>query len=259
MRKGIIIDIKDQYTYVLYKNAKIKKIKREYNHEIGHEISFSLPMKKTIPLLVLSCFLFIAFVFNPFYHQPVQALSYITLNVNPGLVFEVDDYKVVGIRYMNKDGQNLISKIDFLNHSLDESLYMFIDYCFEYQLFNQNNNIDINVLCDDESQIQDIENNIQNIIHQYLKTHQKTIHLSLDEVSKNQENNAKDLGVANSKIKLIDYIVNHYPQYNKNDLVNESIDDLLDLLEEKGYDEDILDRLEDSLEEDDDDDEEDDD
>lgn len=262
MKKGVIIDLKNQYTYILCKNAKIKRIKREYYHEIGKEIEVPfLSQNKIIPAVILSCFMIIAFTLNPFVSPQVNALSYVTLKVNPGLVFKVDNNKVVGVSYTNKDGNNMTQKIDFINHTLEDSVILFIDYCFENNYFTNDNNIDINVISDDASQIKNIEDEINRIINEYLKTHQTTITLSLDKVSENQHQNAQELGIPDSKLKLIDMILYYYPDLNQKELSKESVDDLIDILEDIGYDEDALDHLEDKLEQDekDNDDDEDDD
>lgn len=259
MKKGVIIDLKDQYTYVLCKDAKIKRIKREYNHEIGKEIQVSsFSMTKLVPVLMLSCALILAIISYPL-QSTVNALSYVSLNVNPGLVFEVDDYKVVGVSYTNKDGSDLTGKINFVERSLEDSVILFIDYCFENNYFTNNKNIDINVISDDASQIAGIEQEINRIVDDYLKTHQTSITLSLDKVSKQQHQSAVQLGIPDSKVKLIDMILYYYPNLSQEELAKESVDDLIDILEDVGYDDDVLEHLEDKLEQDELDDEDDDD
>lgn len=251
MKKGVIIELKDQYTYVLCKNAKIKKIKREYYHEVGKTIEIPLmPKARMIPALMVTCLVVVALALNLWsVPNSVQALSYVSLSVNPGLVFKIDENKkVTAVSYTNKEGNEMTKKIDFVNQSLDDCVVLFIDYCFENNYFSQNKKIDINVISDDTQQIELLEKQINETIQNYLKTHQISISVSLDEVSDTQKDNAQQLGIPDSKMKLIDTILNYYPHLNKKDLANKSVDDLIDYLEDQGYDEDILDHLEDELE-----------
>lgn len=262
MKKGIIIELKDQYTYVLCKNAKTKRIKREYYHEVGKEIELPLiTYTKAIPTIILCCLVIMAFIFNPLRTvNEVNALSYVTLSVNPGLVIKIDEnQKVTAVSYTNNEGSEMIKQIDFMNKSLEDSVILFIDYCFDNHYFAANNNIDINVISDDETQITNIETQINEIINNYLKTHSTTITVSLDKVTSFQHEEAKNLGIPDSKIKLIDLVLQYYPELTKDTLAKLSVDDLIDYLEDKGYDEEILDRLEDKLEEDEEDDEDEDD
>lgn len=251
MKKGVIIELKDQYTYVLCKNAKIKKIKREYYHEVGKTIEIPLmPKARMIPALMVTCLVVVALALNLWsVPNSVQALSYVSLSVNPGLVFKIDENKkVTAVSYTNKEGNEMTKKIDFVNQSLDDCVVLFIDYCFENNYFSQNKKIDINVISDDTQQIELLEKQINETIQNYLKTHQISISVSLDEVSDTQKDNAQQLGIPDSKMKLIDTILNYYPHLNKKDLANKSVDDLIDYLEDQGYDEDLLDHLEDELE-----------
>lgn len=251
MKKGVIIELRDQYTYVLCKDAKIKKIKREYYHEVGKTIDIPFMTKaRIIPALMVTCLVVIAVSFNVLRApSSVQALSYVSLSVNPGLVFKIDEnQKVTAVSYTNKEGNEMTKKIDFVDQSLDDCVVLFIDYCFENNYFNQDKKIDINVISDHTNQIQSLEKQINDTIDNYLKTHQISLSVSLDQVSNTQEKDAKELGIPNSKLKLIDMILKYYPNLNKNDLANTSVDDLIDYLEDKGYDEDLLDHLEDELE-----------
>lgn len=252
MRKGVIIECKDQYTYVFCSKGNMKKIKREYFHEVGQEIklsNFSLP--KVVSLVMVSCAIIIAVIFNPFQStQQVQALSYISLSVNPGLVLKVDSQQnIVAVSYTNKDGETLTSKIDFINKSLDDSVRLFLDYCFDNNLFANNNKIDINVISDDQNQIKELEKKVQALVSNYLNEHQATVSIQIDKVTEIQQTQAKELGIPDSKMKLVDLVRKYYPQYTQEELARKSVDDLLDYLEDKGYDEDLLDKLEDDLEE----------
>jgi len=252
MKKGIIIELKDQYTYVLCHNGKMKRIKREYYHEVGQEIQVSRFQKKqAISIFIMTCVFIFAIVLQPFQSSnTVKALSYITLSVNPGLVFKVDDkQRITAVSYTNKEGQEMTQQIDFINKSLDDSVLFFIDYCFENGYFANNQKIDINVVSDDTNQIQSLEKQIQQLIQDYLKTHQMSISISLDKVSPSQQTEAKNLGIPDSKIKLIDLILHYYPHMNKETLAKQSVDDLVEYLEDKGYEEDMLERMEDHLEE----------
>lgn len=265
--KGVIIELKDQYTYVLCKNAKIKKIKREYYHEVGQEIKIPvLTFKQGSSVLIVTCLIMLAIILNPFQNiQNVQALSYISLSVNPGLVFKVNDQqKIVAVSYTNKEGNEMVNQIDFVKQSLNDSVILFIDYCFENGFFENNKKIDINVISDHPDQIQTLEKQMNTIVQDYLEKHQVTLSISVDKVTSSQQKEAQSLGIPNSKIKLIQLIMQYYPTLDKETLAKKSVDDLIEYLEDQGYDEDVLDRLEDDLEEqeddhDDDDDDEDDD
>jgi len=251
MKKGVIVDLKEQYTYVLCKNAKIKKIKRQYDHEIGKTIELPfLSLTRDMTTAFVVCLVVFAVVFNSFKGSTsIQALSYVSLSVNPGLVFKIDEnQKVTAVSYTNKEGNEMTQKIDFINQSLDDCVILFIDYCFENHYFNTNKNIDINVMSDNNEEIQSLEKQINDTIQSYLKTHQITLSIAVDKVSENQEKDAKELGIPNSKLKLIDTIIKYYPHLNKKELAKKSIDDLIDYLEDQGFDEDVLDHLEDELE-----------
>ena len=251
MKKGVIVELRNQYTYVLTRNGKIKRIKREYYHEIGQEIKLTLlSSKKLVPIVILTCVCMLAIIFPSFQQTSnVQALSYVSLSVNPGLVLKVNDQdQIESVSYTNQEGQQITETIDFINKSIDESVILFIDYCFENGYFQNNNKIDINVISDDKNRIQNIENQVRNLIENYLSEHQVTITIQMDEVSSSQQEKAKTLGIPDSKMKLIDLVLYYYPQKNKESLAKESVDDLIDYLEDAGYDEHMLDRMEDEIE-----------
>lgn len=251
MKKGVIIELKDQYTYVLCPNAQVKRIKREYHHEIGKEIQIPyLNHHQLIPLFITACLVLSFFVFNSIYHQtPVQALSYISLKVNPGLVLKVDEnQKIIAVSYTNKDGQELTQKMSFVDKKLNDGVVLFIDYCFENHYFQNNHEIDINVISDQKENIQSLEKQIRKLIEDYIKTHSVKVSISMDKVSSSQQKDAQNLNIPDSKMKLIDLILKYYPNKNKQTLARESVDDLIEYLEDKGFDEDILDRMEDDIE-----------
>lgn len=252
MKKGVIIECKDQYTYVLCPKGNMKRIKREYFHEVGQEIKisyFSLP--KVISLLVVSCAVVIAVIFNPLQSpQEVKALSYVSLSVNPGLVLKVDSKQnIVAVSYTNKEGETMTSQIDFINKSLDDSVKLFLDYCFDNHYFANSDKIDINVISEDQSQIQLLEKQVQDLVTRYLQDHQVSLSIQIDKVTSTQQTQAKELGIPDTKMKLVDLVRKYYPEFSQQELAKRSIDDLLDYLEDKGYDEDWLDKLEDDLEE----------
>ncbi|MEG0591672.1 MAG: hypothetical protein RR512_00075 [Coprobacillus sp.] len=251
MKKGIIVELKDQYTFVLCHNAKIRRIKRQYNHEIGQEVTISsLSIHKIIPVALVSCIVLLMFVLNPFQDaQTVNALSYISLKVNPGLILQVDENnKVVAISYTNKEGQQLTQSVDLVNQTLEDSVILFIDYCFDNQFFDTNKNIDINILSDNNQQIKDLEKQVNDIINKYIQQKQVKLTIAIDKVSDSQQKEAQSLGIPDSKVKLIDLVLKYYPSFNKDELAKLSIDDLVDYLEDAGLDEEMLDKLEDDLE-----------
>ncbi|MEG0275917.1 MAG: hypothetical protein RR630_02710 [Coprobacillus sp.] len=252
MKKGIIVELKDQYTFVLCHNANIKRIKRAYNHEIGQEIQVSsLSLNKIIPIALVSCIVVLMIFMNPFQDaQTVNALSYVSLKVNPGLILQVNDKnKVVAISYTNKEGQQLTQSVDLVNQTLEDSVILFIDYCFDNQYFDNNQNIDINILSDNNQQIKDLEQQVNDIINQYIQKRQVKLTIAIDKVSDSQQKEAQTLGIPDSKIKLIDLVLKYYPNFKKDELAKMSIDDLVDYLEDAGLDEKMLDKLEDDLEE----------
>lgn len=253
MKKGIILECKEQYTYVLCKNGKMKRIKREYNHEAGKEIQIhSLSITKIISLVMVSCAVIITVLLNPFQkNTEIKALSYVSLSVNPGLVLKVDENQTItAVSYTNKDGERLVNQINFIDKTLDDSVKLFLDYCFDNHYFTNNNKIDINVMSDDQKQIQHLEKQVQEMISKYLQHHQVSISIQIDKVTSTQQEEARELGIPDSKIKLIDLVQKYYPHHSKEHLSKQSIDDLVDYLEDTGYDENLLDQLEEKLEED---------
>ena len=251
MRKGIIIELRNQYTYVLLNNGKMKRIKREYYHEIGQEIQLSIMNKsKLISISFVTCALIIVFVLNPFKESSnVQALSYLSLSVNPGLVLKVDNQdRIVSVSYTNQEGKDIVNKNDFVNQTLNDSVMIFIDYCFEKGYFQNNNKININVISDDSKRIEKIESQVQTLIENYLKDHQFSISIQIDKVTSSQQQTANHLGIHPTKMKLIDLVLYYNPQLDKEKLAKYSVDDLIDCLEDSGYDEEMLDRLEDEIE-----------
>lgn len=250
MKKGVILELKDQYTYILCSNGKMKKIKREYFHEVGQEIEISsFQFKKGISLALVTCIVILAFIFYPKNQIEAYAMSYVSLSVNPGIVFKVDqDYNVSGVTYTNQEGSEIVQQNDFVNQTLNDSIIAFIEYCFNHNYFNDNNEININVMSDDENQIQNIESQVKNIINDYMSHHQITITLYLDQTTDTQQEEAEKLGISNSKLKLINLVLKYYPNFNKIKLSHMDVDDLIDLLEHCGEDEELLDYLEDDIE-----------
>ena len=258
--KGVIVQLKDEYTYVLIKDTRIKKIKRIFNHEIGMEIEVSqFSYKRIIPIALISCLLVFAFALSPLKNgtNNVEAseLGYISLSINPDIIFKIDDdLKVIDVTYTNSDGNTVIENIDFVNQSLYQGVINFIDYCYDKNYLNEQSDITVNVISENEEDISRLETIINSAIESYMNEINLSVSLSIDEVSNSQSLCADELGITETKLKLIDLIIEYNSYYTREELASEDIDDLLELLEDYGLDEDLLEHLEDQIEDIDEDD-----
>ena len=258
--KGVIVQLKDEYTYVLTKDARIKKIKRTFNHEIGMEIEINqFSYKRIIPIVFISCLIVVAFTLSPLKNgtNNVEAseLGYISLSINPDIIFKIDnDLKVIDVTYTNSDANAVIENIDFVNQSLYQGVINFIDYCYDKNYLNEQSDITVNVISENEEDISRLETIINSAIESYMNEINLSVSLSIDEVSNSQSLCADELGITETKLKLIDLIIEYNSYYTREELASEDIDDLLELLEDYGLDEDLLEHLEDQIEDIDEDD-----
>jgi hypothetical protein len=126
MKKGIIVDLKDQYIVVLTPTGEFVKGKREFDHVVGKEVlftpfeekkwGFSLPTVQILaPIVALLVLVFSIMAFSSFSSQKVYA--YVTIDINPSIELALNgSLEVVDVIAYNNDGSKVLSRIHDWKH-----------------------------------------------------------------------------------------------------------------------------------------------
>ncbi|MGM0380236.1 MAG: anti-sigma-I factor RsgI family protein [Bacillota bacterium] len=115
MKKGKVVEIKENFAVVLNEDMAYEKIKKKENLKIGKDIYYfkedkyivkSIPFKKYFLVAALFLILFIPPLMNI-----DKTYGYISLDINPSIQLEVDkNLKTLDIKALNDDGDSIIKK-----------------------------------------------------------------------------------------------------------------------------------------------------
>ena len=252
--KGIIIEIKEKYSIVLKDDSSLIRIKNREGIKVGDVIIFleddiyiseskkNIRTKFIAPIIAIAASL--SLIILPFIkNQTLNAYALISLDINPSIQFELDEYKnIIDIYGLNEDSKKLmLGKVKGM--SLDDGIKE-IKVLLENENYNLKNNdaiVGFSFLTNDTSN--KFENEVKNIIKQNLND------LNIIYIQANKENAVR----ANEKgISIGRYEINEDIDEDLEDKIEHmSVDEILEYLEPKNgkhLNEEVLEELEDELE-----------
>ncbi|RLQ97116.1 anti-sigma factor domain-containing protein [Falsibacillus albus] len=133
MKKGIIMDIKEDYLVMLTADGEFLKGKKtSHDYELGDEISFrayELKLEKKNPFVLpayignkralasIAAIFILSFVLLFPFFQENQVYAYVSIDINPSIELGVNkDFEVVETKAFNDDGKKILEHISLSKH-----------------------------------------------------------------------------------------------------------------------------------------------
>jgi hypothetical protein len=242
-REGIVVKVTEQYIVVIHPEdgtfANIPRLKNQVPH-LGENFTyqpkslFLFSKSKWIKLASVACLLILSlFAWPVFQVKDASAAAYVVaFDINPSLeVYFDSQLHVIKIVAMNKDGENVISGLDYTNKNLSETINSIIDRCVEqhYLKPDQKGNITTTIIpltSDNKLDQTAVSAAINNALSDnHIKAQ---VHISVDE--KNTLDKANQLQLSINKYKLFKQLQQNGITVPIEDVRQQSIKELLNLL-----------------------------
>lgn len=237
IKKSVLLpDIKENIRSKIIINAK-----EEYEGEPANNQSNTLALKKKYLKVIVSLLLVIAvatsaIILGYFYWAKtphvfppafIEGKVYVRLSINPSIELTLDDNgKVATQKGLNKDGATLLYKKSFVGLTAEEASLNIISSAELYGYMDNVNRIRLSVVSDDTQRAEMISKNIIDSISPKLTD--KKIITPRDDSS--LVNEAKAKGISVEKWQIIKIAMGL--GYSEKELINKSVDDLLDIVED---------------------------
>ncbi|MCT4688945.1 anti-sigma-I factor RsgI family protein [Vallitalea sp.] len=224
--RAVVMEIYSNHIIVLTRDGQFKKIKKPNNYiEVGMEININ-GMTNTnfrrIAAIIVIIFLISGFGVSAYaYYTPY---GYINIDINPSIEIIYNRFnRILKINGINEDGKNMVDNIsDYKNKKVETIVG---DIIAETTL---DNNDEINVLLTfDKLEDKTIDN-----VKRYLDEDSK-VNVYAVEVPEDDYKQAKDDNVSPGKSALIDEVRKVAPSYKKEKLEEITIDELIEVIEDK--------------------------
>ncbi|MBR1416767.1 MAG: hypothetical protein IJ572_03000 [Bacilli bacterium] len=179
-------------------------------------------MKKKIIISIIVCVVLVIGIIG-FIFWNNRTVSTITLDINPSIEINLDrNEKVKNIKALNDDAEEIISD-NLKGKSLDDTFEILITNLVEKGYVNKEDNLDVVLYVDGK-----ITNKIvsEKIEFEFGKKEIHTEIITIDNVTKEDENLAKKYNVSPAKIAYIKTIVKENESINVEDLANKSVSEL---------------------------------
>lgn len=137
MSRGIVIQLEEKFIMVMRSTGQLDKIPRgKRDCQIGEEITYSLSAKSSIKGLVSAIIALSAALVFCFYlilklsgvSSSDEVIAYVTIDMNPGIEIGIDEETIVReMRGLNRDGEQMISSIEYKNKKLESVVADILD------------------------------------------------------------------------------------------------------------------------------------
>lgn len=237
IKKSVLLpDIKENIRSKIALNSA-----ENYEYEFASKHSNTVAIKKKYLKIIVSLLLAIAvatsaIILGYFYwaNTPhafppafIEGHVYVRLSINPSIELTLDDNgKITAQKGLNKDGATLLYKKSFIGLTAEDASLSIISSAELYGYMDNVNQIQLNVVGNDTQRAEVISKNIIDSISP--KLIDKKIVTPRDDASLVNEANAKGISVEKWQIIKIAMGLG----YNESELINWSVDDLLDIVED---------------------------
>lgn len=245
--------IEQQLKYEIKKSVLLPDIKEDirskivingaedYESEFANKQSNTVVLKNKYLKIIVSLLLVIAvatsaIILGYFYWAKtphvfppafIEGNVYVHISINPSIELTLDDNgKVIAQKGLNKDGATLLYKKSFIGLTAEEASLSIISSAELYGYMDNVNQIQLNVVGNDTQRAEVISQNIIDSISPKLTN--KKIVTPRDDVSLVNEANEK--GISVEKWQIIKIAIGL--GYSEKELINKSVDDLLDIVED---------------------------
>ena len=164
-----------------------------------------------------------------------EAATYVSLRINPEIeLIANEDDEVVAVNAINEDGEVVLSVSDFIGDTVEEATEEFVDKAVELGYIDvESEESTVYVYVDGESEevIEDIEEKINTRVHKYFDDRGIFGKVEKEEMEEYLEK-AEELGVPVGHVKMIERILELYPEMSEEELLEIDVRELMELLKE---------------------------
>lgn len=190
-------------------------------------VSLLLVLAVATSAIILGVHFYLARTPHVFPPAFIEGNVYVHISINPSIELTLDDNgKVIAQKGLNKDGATLLYKKSFIGLTAEEASLSIISSAELYGYMDNVNQIQLNVVGNDTQRAEVISQNIIDSISPKL-TNKKIVTPRNDAALVNE---AKAKGISVEKWQIIKIAIGL--GYSEKELINKSVDDLLDIVED---------------------------
>lgn len=182
--------------------------------------------------MATACCLVLMFLISGWYMQNVVA-SIITLDVNPSIEIAVNHKdRVLSVRALNEDASVIIGNSKYKGRSVSDVVPLLMNSLVEHQYINKDKNAILLTVTGDNSKKADVvKDKVNTVIHSSLKAMNVAPTVLSQSLTKEKERTklAKQYGISEGKLSLIQDIITKDSMYSIKDLADKQIEELLNL------------------------------
>lgn len=238
IKKGIIMEIHDKKAIVMSTKGQFDEINATPSMEVGNEIQYGDDSK--LKIVATLCMLFImfgsVFGFNFLANQRIP-VSYVAVDVNPGVEFTVNIYdEVISVSATNRDGELVLAGLDYKGQKIEDATRNFIDEVTKMGYIDKNkddNAVMITVVNDNEVKALNLQERLYAKINEFfVENHILGVVLG-EETNEVLRLEAQSKGLSAGKLRLIKQAVKADPSLTQEAAANMAVKDLNNVIKSK--------------------------
>ena len=162
-----------------------------------------------------------------------EATTYVSLRINPEIeLIANEDDEVVAVNAINEDGEIVLAVSDFIGDTIEEATEEFVDTALELgyiDVESEESTVYVHVDGKIEEVIENIEEKINTRVHKYFDDKGIFGKVEKEEMDEYLEK-AEELGIPVGHVKMIERILELYPEMSEEELLEMDVKELMELL-----------------------------
>ncbi len=235
--KGIIVDRKGKHAVVLTGDGSFMKIGNQAHYRPGYEIEFEKPYRSGSRILAKISSIAAAFLFTLGLSYGVYSYttpySYVDFDINPSVELTANIYDIIiKTETFNEDGEKLLQNSNLNNRKLDEGIARLVGSAIEqgYLKTETGNTVLLTVSSKDTLKKEALEKNVENAALKALNESKVESAVISRQVSSQQHDTAKDMGISTGKLELMEKAVKAKPDLDMEALKDKPVKDIMRII-----------------------------
>lgn len=233
--KGIVADIKGKNIVVLSKDGRFLQMRNNGLYQIGCEIDIKEQPGMNMRMLtrVASMAAVAMFVLGLGYgaYSYTVPYSYVDMDINPSIELTANVFdRIINAEGLNEDGKKLLLS-DSLKHStLDKGIADLLDKAVKQGYLKQEtleNAVVFTVLSNDSDKSAKLGKKLSTAVNAELKAEGVETELVVESASREEYDNAREIGMTPGKLNLIKKAIEAKPELKLEDLKDASVKDIM--------------------------------
>ncbi len=238
IKKGIILELHDKKAVVMNTKGQFDEINATPSMEVGDEIQYgdNSQMKVIATLCMLLVMFSSVFGFNFLANQRTP-VSYVAVDINPGVEFTVNIYnEVISVSPTNQDGELVLAGLDYKGQKIEDATRNFIDEVTKMGYIDpqkEDNAVMITVVNDNEVKAVQLQESLYTAVNEFFVDNHILGVILGEETNEVLRTEAQKEGVSAGKLRLIKQAVKADPTLTQEVAVNMPVKELNKVIEAK--------------------------